>query len=94
MKEQNHFCTVSDRFIYSEDVSIEMVYEFFGAKGWRCEARLVGRGGYTSECVIYTGHTIDCNDVSTLMRIHRTAVEDLLLALASLVALKKGESHD
>lgn len=87
-----HFCTVTDRFIYSPELAIEMAYEFLGKEGWRCDARIMSQG-FANEAIIYTGYTTDCNDISTLMRIHRTAVEDVLLSLASLVALK-GKDHE
>lgn len=92
MKEQIHFCTVTDRFVYSPELAIEMTYEFLGTQGWRCDARIMSQG-FANEALVYTGYTTDTNDISTLMRIHRAAVETVLLALASLVALK-GQSNE
>lgn len=41
MRTQTHFCTISDRFLITDRLSVELVYEFHGFNTWGVAANIV-----------------------------------------------------
>ena len=84
--DRKHFCTIEDRFVYSDDLAVEMRYVYAGQAQWRCRAVIVGVAAYSEVC-IYEAQS-DAHDLGDMMREHRHAVDAVLMRLASLVGIK------
>lgn len=87
MREKTHHCTITDSFIYSMDIRIDMVYTHITGKDWRCVTTLVG-SSYGAEVILDDRTVTHGEDLAIMMRAQRCAIEELLMRLASLVAVK------
>lgn len=87
MKEKTHHCTITDSFVYSTDIRIDMVYTHVGAKEWRCVTTLIGQS-FGAEVVLNDCTLSHGDDLGMMMKVQRCAIEELLMRLASLVAVK------
>ena len=83
MTEQHHFCTISDRFVVSTRITVELCYEYYGAKQWRITATMTGDVHTFIE--LYAETIIDPKSVEDMMAHHRTRVADLLGTASSRV---------
>ena len=85
-QERRHNCTIDDRFVYSEDLVVEMVYEYRGGASWHCRACLVASKMYGEVCIYEA--TMDVTDINEMLRYHRRQVDEILTRLATLVSVK------
>ena len=93
MKERRHFCVITDTFIYSPELRIEMTYTYVGNQSWEVTATLIAQG-FGTDTVIYKTTVPDVKDLAMLMRVQRIQVEEVFMRLASLVALKTKSEGD
>ena len=87
MREKTHHCTITDTFVYSTNIRIDMVYTHITGKDWRCVTTLVG-SSYGAEVVLDDRTVTHGEDLAFMMRSQRCAIEELLMRLAGLVAVK------
>lgn len=87
MKEKTHHCTITDSFVYSTDIRIDMVYTHIASKEWRCVTTLIGQG-YGAEVVLNDCTLSHGDELGMMMKSQRCVIEELLMRLALLVAVK------
>ena len=87
MKEKTHYCTITDTFVYDTNIRIDMVYTHITGKEWRCVTTLIGQS-FGAEVVLNDCTVSHGEDLAFMMRSQRCAIEELLMRLASLVAVK------
>lgn len=83
---QVHFCTISDRFVVNNRLTVEITFEYHGAQTWHVTASMVGNDHNFFE--LYTERHVDPLSIESMMALQRKRVAALLGIAVSRVGVK------
>lgn len=85
-KTQTHYCTIVDRFTVNHRITVEITYEYHGAKTWHITSSIVGNDHNFFE--LYTERNIDPITIEGMMAVQRKRTASLFAIAVSRVEVK------